>query len=482
MPYSGEGSSPTAHVDIIRNPEVVEFLKGCTYNPDPSNRVQEICSRLVDVSDRVQSIDRGVILATDGSPYEAIIEERFPSVRVGFLKLSNVLILVPDYRKLQASASPFVDPLEVARIQRGTQSLSLVLPGSGVIRDGVSDSRSFFRHSLFQAFLAPTFAVSGIRLYDTFVELLRRTGSVVTQGNVEGVLFGKGRKCPSDDVELKTDLFVPLVPGFVSSPTGSPEPIYVTDALRVHEPFIDDGSNIECFTRLMTALEHILTIHLIRCAASIDPSVTDNMHVIVDGPLAIFGEPARFHRGIMSILHDIRASAQSRGQPGPLVLGISKTGKVVEHAILIERYLRFMDDCVTPRSGTWILPIDDNYRQTFVQPSGLPSGRNFGDDTYYGQSFIVRTSSGKVFDTCIAYPFPNKNKVGNRDFRDLKVDLSTYGDLIGRAASLIEMMQMDLYDNSMIAVHLAHRYASIAHSPSGRSLDQFVREIIKPRP
>lgn len=481
MPYAGEGASPTAHVDIIRNPEVVEFLRGCTYNPDPSNRVQEICSRLVNVTDRVQSIDRGVILATDGSPYEAIIEKRFPSVRVGFLKLSNVLILVPDYRRLQGSSSPFVDPREVARIQRGTQSLSLVLPGSGVLREGVSDSRSFFRQALFHAFLSPEFTVSGIRLYDTLIELLRRTGSVVTREGFDGILFGKGRKCPADDIELKSDLFVPLDPGYVASPTGGREPVYVTDALRVHEPFVDDGSNVECFNRLMTALEHILTIHLISCAARIDPSVTDNMHVIVDGPLAIFGEPARFHRGIMSVLHDIRVSAQSRGQPGPLVIGLSKTGKIVEHAVLIERYLRFMDDGVTPRAGTWILPVDDDYRQSFVQPSGLPSGRNFGDDTYYGQNFIVRTSTGKTFDACVAYPFPNKNKVEGRDFRELKVDIEAYGDLIGRAVSLIEMMQMDLYDNSMIAVHLAHKYASIAHSPSGRSLDQFVREIIKPR-
>lgn len=481
MPYSGEGSSPTAHVDIIRSPEVAEFLKTCTYNPDPSSRVAEIFSRLVDVSDRVRRIDDGVILATDGSPYEAIIEKRFPSVRVGFLKLSNVLILVPEYRRLQGASSPFVDPREVARIQRGTQSLSLVLPGSGIVKDGISDSRSFFRQALFNAFLSPTFAVSGIRIYDTLIELLRKTGSIVVRGEREGIVFGKGRKSPADDDELTAEFFVPLDPGWALSPTSVSAPVYVTDALRVHEPFIDDGSNMECFNRLMTALEHILTIHLIRCAWKIDPSVTDNMHVIVDGPLAIFGEPARFHRGIMSVLHDIRMSARSRGQPGPLVLGFSKTGKVVEHATLIERYMRYLEDGKTLRTGTWILPIDDKYRQIFVQPTGLPRDRNFGDDTYYGQHFLVRTAQGKVFDTCLAYPVPNKNQVEGRDFRDVKVDLSAYGDDIGRAVSLIEMMQMDLYDNSMIAVHLAHKYASIAHSPSGRSLDQFVREIIKPR-
>lgn len=45
--------------------------------------------------------------------------------------------------------------------------------------------------------------------------------------------------------------------------------------------------------------------------------------------------------------------------------------------------------------------------------------------------------------------------------------------------SLIEMMQTDLFTNALIPVHLAHRYASIAHSPGGRSLDAFVREALR---
>ena len=218
--------------------------------------------------------------------------------------------------------------------------------------------------------------------------------------------------------------------------------------------------------------------HMIRCAHKSDPTITGNLFVIVeDGPLAIFGEAARFHRGIMSLLHEVRADCRKMGMPGPLVFGVCKTGKVVEHARLIERILQYeLDDL--PRKGTFLLPIDDDYRYTIIQPSDSDHSDNFGKDTYYGQTFIVRTSKGKIFDTTLAYPFDKKTEIDGKPFRDAKVDLKYYQDDLDRMLSVVEMMQTDLFQNALIPVHLAHRYASIAHSPAGRSLDAFVREAL----
>jgi hypothetical protein len=164
-----------------------------------------------------------------------------------------------------------------------------------------------------------------------------------------------------------------------------------------------------------------------------------------------------------------------------LVVGLSKTGKVVEHAQAIEHVLQSADRGQTKRPGTWLLPVSDEYRYRYIQPAAVARDKNFGSETYYGQTFLLRTAAGKVFDTCIAYPFPSKEAIGGRPFGQAKMDLSAYGDDIARAVSLIELMQMDLYENSLIAVHLAHKYSSIAHSPGGRSLDHFVRQVIRPR-
>jgi len=183
----------------------------------------------------------------------------------------------------------------------------------------------------------------------------------------------------------------------------------------------------------------------------------------------------------MSLIHELRTEARSRGQPGPLVIGLSKTGKVVEHAAAIDHVLQSADGGQTKRSGTWLLPISDQYRYRYIQPAAFGREKNFGSETYYGQTFILRTSAGKVFDLCLAYPFPSKEANSGRPFSELKMDLAAYDDDLDRAISLVELMQMDLYENALIAVHLAHKYSSIAHSPGGRSLDQFVRQVIRPR-
>jgi hypothetical protein len=237
--------------------------------------------------------------------------------------------------------------------------------------------------------------------------------------NVE---FNRAKKSPVDGVVPTANIAVPLDTGYVDLDNDVQKRVYVTDALRVHEAFVNEGSNAECFGRLMSAMEHILLAHLIRCAHSTDPTSTGNLHVIVDGPLAIFGEAARFHRGIMSLLHDVRTECRHIGMPGPLVIGVSKTGKVVEHAHQIERILQFEPND-TPRVGAFLLPVDDEYRYSLIQPSETDHSDNFGKDTYYGQTFIVRTTKAKVFDITLAYPFERKTDFEGQPFREAKVNL-----------------------------------------------------------
>ena len=139
MPYRGEPSSATAHLNILKDPQVTAFLKGCSYVPNLESRTDEIRRRLVDVSPLVRPLHTGVKLASDGSQYESIIEARFPSVRVGFLKFANVII--------------------ANRSRWRSRCLAL--------------------------------------LYDTLVDLIRRTGSVVIRDGKEGITFKQGKKSPA---------------------------------------------------------------------------------------------------------------------------------------------------------------------------------------------------------------------------------------------------------------------------------------------
>ena len=254
MPYRGEPSSSTAHVSILKDPLVTTFLKGCSYVPNLESRTSEIRRRLVDVSALVRPLHNGVILASDGSPYESVIEERCPSIRVCFLKFANVLIDIADYRRLINSNHRFVDPIEIARIQRQSQSLAIALPGAGLTDAAGIPSASFLRRSMFEHFKSERFSAAGERLYDTLVDLMRRTDSVVTREGREGIVFGQGKKSPATGEPLAQRCFVPLDPGYIAAPDAPSDFLYVTDALRVHEAFNDEGSNLEYLGRLMSAM------------------------------------------------------------------------------------------------------------------------------------------------------------------------------------------------------------------------------------
>lgn len=499
MPYSNERASAGGGFDVLNDAEVQRFINSVQTVKDHSGKIDFIRDKLVNVSHLVRELTEGVVMASDASPYESVVRKDFPSVRVGVIKFSNVLIFVEQYKRLRDRNSAFVDPAAIADLKRKSNQSKVILPGAGITHEDYPKTKSFFRASVFDGiFKADQFMCRGITLYDTFVELLRRSGkndgpvggpqpygegaqaigSLVIRDGREGIEF-KNRS-PIDGEALTGKLFVPIDPGYVDIGNDPSRRVYVTDALRVQEVFNEEGGNTECFNRLMSVLEHLLVVHIIRCSFESDPSIVANMNVIIDGPLAIFGEAARFHRSIMSLLHDIRLKCKAEGKRGPIVMGISKTGKVVEHAQLIEHLLT-RDHDGEPLEGTYVLPVSDEYRTTFIEPDKMETGKNFGDETYYGQTFLVRTSRNKIFDVTLAYPFPRKGPINSVPFKHAKVDLANYDDDISHMVSVIEMMQTDLFQNALIPIHLAHRYASIAHSPGGKSLDRFIREVLESR-
>jgi hypothetical protein len=90
-----------------------------------------------------------------------------------------------------------------------------------------------------------------------------------------------------------------------------------------------------------------------------------------------------------------------------------------------------------------------------------------------GQDFIFKTEKGNVFT--VGLPYPAAQKSGSADFAQLKVDLQRYGEQIGRAFDVVRHFELDLYENAVIPVALAHRHASISLTPGGRVLDLVTR-------
>jgi len=265
--------------------------------------------------------------------------------------------------------------------------------------------------------------------------------------------------CPEDGCDGEAEVDVETHVGQCSS-CGSD--VLFVDSLRLHELFMETGDNQSVLNRLMNGIEHLLVLHYVLYLREVNRSLLAKLCIISDGPLAIFGEMAPLHRGIMSILGTIREEQHILGLAEPLILGFSKTGRIVEHFAVIENIIA---EAQPPQS--FVFPISDAYRYGYLEPAKDPTV-NHGKETYYGQDFYIRMSPGRGFVMVLPYPFKDR---GRQDFQIAKSDTAHYGGTIGRALRIVREFESDLYGSSLVPITLAHQHASISLKPGGQVLD-----------
>lgn len=470
MPFKRESASFLGGETFLANETVRQAISQCEASfPDPEPCRAIIRDKVINVTERIYKPKQGRIIACDGSRYEASARDDFPSIRCGFLKFSQVMIEIQAFHKLRKSDG-FVSQIGAARVTRDSNAYGIALTGAGMSLSGLSPL-STFRQFLFDAFHNEIFEGWGSRLIDTFVELIRRLGRVSRKGGKEYVLVQELNN-PLTGEKFKEEILIPVDPGYVEIPGSDGERLFITDVLRLHDVFVDEGDNTGCYQRAMNAIEHILLAHVLRALDSDSQyrSALSDLVVMMDGPLSINGEPAVFHRPIMELVHSV---GERFGDPWkrPLVIGVAKSGPVVEHGEAIKSIIRSGPD----DQRALLVPLDDIYRYTHIDKGPKNLSRNFGERTHYGQDFLYSSPAGRMFHLCIAYPFSSK-RIAN--FQTLKSDINSYGPLVDRAISVLNMLETPLYENANIAQHLANSYASIAHRPTGKNLDDFLRSIV----
>ena len=470
MPYPGEAAGKTGHSEILSNPEVQSFLESCAKVPVPQAKdFSELSCGFKEYS--VES-SKGklpeLILAIDGSTYEASVDTKAPSRKIGYIKISTVILDFEAFLKLKGPNSRFIDPFEVNRLKRDTSALSFALPGAYLAVHPGEEPRDSFRRRIFECYSGDQTKLSGGQsLTDTLYELCRLTGRVSVKGGEEHIRVLE--KCPGS---LKTgeqcdekDVLLPIKTGQTVCQKCCTT-IYMTDCLRIHEAFVGHGQNIEALNRLMSVTEHILVAHYLINYASIALDVLSKMCFIIDGPLAVFGPAAWIHRALLILLLNVNKKLKACGMPSTLVLGFQKTGRLREHldeiAQLIPKHRCFM-------------PITDEYRYSFIDPGKKGTTKNFGDETYYGQDFFVKTGTDKTFVLVMPYLFGDK---GTPNFNKAKTELSNYPDLL-RVLTMMEKLESVMYGGSIVPVMLAHGNASISIVPGGRVLDIASRIAVK---
>lgn len=453
MPYARETAGKGGHADFVRNPDVIGFLGNCTYLREPSDEEAAVIGAMFTAapSGADPMLPRHV-LASDASKSDTPISDKLPSTQVGFLKISHVLIDMEKYEGLIDPNNRFVDPFKAAEIHRDAHPVTFTMPGSNVRYKGSRSVKDGFRRALFDQLTVLGSEVGGLSLARVLMDLESGplTISTCPACRSSGVVTFSGEKMVQICEACKSE-------------------IYVTDVLRLHEGISDFGDNSSAMTRMMNAVEHLMLAAFILQVRRSDLTRLAELAFVMDGPLAIFGEPAKLSQRLQRLIHKVNSELSDRGLPQMLVLGLQKTGGLMDHARLIERHLR---------PGT-IRIVDDAYRNDYITGGDSPAA-NFGNETYYGQDFIFRTERGRVFNFAIPYPFADKTfGGGGNGFARAKTEPHRYGQLIRQACDLIRHFEMDLYDSAIVPVALAHRHASISLMPGGKVLDLMVRSGLK---
>jgi len=471
VPFEGEFASKLSHVELIDNADIKSFFDRTAPLVRPERAdIERFLAGAARISDLKGAL-RPNIVALDGSFLEQPIDAGYPSRQHGYIKIAAVHLDTLEIQ--QIGRDRFPDPFAVQRATSRATTLGLALPGAYVTTDKHGSAQESFRVEISTYLSSPSTRLSesagAPTIKDTLVELLRLRAGAVVRGSDgrERVLMGR---CPDPDCDWRIAkredfgrICVPIDDGVAPCPKCG-APIYVTDTLQLFETFNERGGNSEAFGRVMLAIEHLSGVHLIRDLAVRDPAALEKLCLLFDGPLAVSGPSAWISRMIMSELWRIRESQRRLGLKPPLVMGLQKTGRLVEH--LDDIAGAKADRLLEPGS---VFPVSDAYRYRFIE-TGRLGRQNFGDETYYGQDFLVVLNSGRRFCICLAYPFERKDP---QTFAARKHEMLAYGPdggEIGDAIALLDAFQSDVYPNALIPTVLAHQRASLSAGLGGAAL------------
>lgn len=466
MPYEGEFASKASHSDIVDNPDVKAFLGQSDYIREPS---QEEIDRLGALFRAVPKVaEEGVpthIFSMDGSPYESVVDERMPSTKVCYIKVSTIHISMDEFGALRVEDGRFVDPFRVAKLRRNKDSLLFVLPGTNMKYKNYTSVRDSFRARVDEELLKPETRFhkndykTSLRSTLFFLASMRPDNMGTDDPN--RIILHQCPTCGHKDIELEDIQEVQYCQECKSE-------VYPSDVLRIWEEVSDFQSNQVAMMRFMMAVEHMLPAHYIRflLKSNFDLKKLSNIAFFMDGPLAIFGNCAWLSKPLMKYYASVSQQLNDAGLPDITIIGLQKSGQLADYFRLIGKYIQ---------SGT-VYPVDDNYRYKYVIASREPSKSGFGDETYYGQDFLYKTESDKRFVVAIPYPFLQKGANPEGNFHAIKTDIARYSGL-ARTLELIRIFESDLYENAVVPVALAHRYTAISAVPGGKVLDILSKEL-----
>lgn len=438
MPYPSERASRLGHVPVVNSQAVHEAFSRwevAQATPADENRVTALCRPVVDLQNGGVADGVRFAITVDGSDSEVEATREHPTIKVGYVRVAASFI---DLEKLHKSgAGDFVDP-HLLRESHRHAAFDRALPGSGLVIPGLTGVDTW-RQELDRFLRETKFDQASEQ---TLADMLLALHGSPSAPSITAPL----RRCPSCGVKADQ-----LPGGQINVPkdgTNCPDcgqRVYLGDVLRTEEEYMPEGSNRSSLTRMMLVAERLTSLGYMQLLFD-DPhsyDVLERTLFITDGPLGLHGTVAPLKRRFQDYLADFARQCAANNRPAaPLVVGVEKSGRFVEHAQLISHL-------IVP-GHVMLLTTDYINRIT-----GRPATNPYGSDEFYGRRFIYRTRSGGVIVLTIP-PEPGVTPYG-----DPNGELWSSYPTLRPVCEVLDNVQTRLYENAVIPVALAHSAASL---------------------
>ncbi|MFJ4860131.1 hypothetical protein [Streptomyces sp. NPDC088748] len=450
MPYDHERASRIGHVQTALSPAIIEAMERWQ---TPSLEVGDPTH----IKDRITSLESLVMderpnptfaIAFDGSNQEVEARPGYPSVRVGYIQIAGVYVDI--FKFLGANNSGLVDSRQLERAQI-TQTVNSVLPGANVFLNGIT-GRDSWRAEFDRSFAESEITDFGkaFSLTDALMTIHGKPGAPASS-----LTLSKCPTCGAPDQRVTASGGVCAIPECM-------EKIYPTDVLRGYEEFTEDGENALTLTRAMNIAERLLLISYIDGFYRVEPRMLSQGIFITDGPLAVYGPAAPMKSKFLDYWSQLCLAMDQRDFAPPLLVGIEKSGRFVDHARVIDRHI----------PNGHVMMLDTPYVNRYV--TNQKPDHYYGKDEFYGRRFIYKTSTGESLVVTVprvpgGHPYEKPRIDSSGDFIQVPSEQYQFYPTLRATLETLDLMQTHLYPNAVIPVALAHSASSLPLG-TGRSV------------
>lgn len=406
---------------------------------------------IIDKKDLKESdIQPDLVLAIDGSVLAAKAENGYPGAEFGYVTISSVLIDLKKVKTLEENQ--FIDPKEFRETEKAS-TIDSVFPGCNVILDNEKSAKTSMRRALFEELKSNNIFSNGETLLDTYEYLFKIKREKFADGNL-----------PKSPIEECQDKEMTYGYGEYICP-HSGESLFSTDALRLHELMNPGGSNGEMFGQIMSTLEKLWLIHIIRAFEKKGWLATfRRVAFIMDGPLAVFSTSSWLTKVINFELKRINDLQKEINGTDLLIFGIEKSGTFFNHFLEIDTTKDGIIDKF-PKQSAFLLTDDYIKKNIIFSESPKP----YGQDTYFGRKLFYKAESGQKIVPVVA------------GYNDYQMNLTTANqDQFSRLPDILNLLDKlvsSRYPNSVSPLISAHAEAAIPLNLGKRIFEDIAKEI-----